>query len=121
MKTSINQKTNTKFLYWQIDQIKSYKNSKRLKWYYANHYEDMQRLGIAQRQSKQTESKPGASPLHCWTLGRKSLVEVWCCGCGGREAWGDGSVATNAALGVALPGTFFSALVEKLLPFVSGN
>lgn len=57
--------------------------------------------------------KPGALPLHGGTLGRQSLVEVRCCGGGGREAWGDGTSATNAALSVTLPGTLFSALMEN--------
>lgn len=95
-----------------MDQIKSYK-TQGIKRYYANHSKDMQRLGVAQKERKQTQSKPRASPLHRWALGRQSLVEVRCCGGGWGEARGDGAGATNAALCVTLPGTLFSALMRN--------
>lgn len=96
----------------QVDQIISYK-TEGIKWYYANHSKDMQRLGVAQRVAKQMRSKQRGSPLHRWALGWQSLVEVRCCWGGRGEAWSDGAGATNAALCVTLPGGFFSALMRK--------
>lgn len=112
MKTRINQRQTRISSSGQVDQIKPYK-TQGIKRYYANHSKDMQRLGVAQKERKQTQSKPRASPLHRWALGRQSLVEVRCCGGGWGEAWGDGAGATNAALRVTLPGTLFSALMRN--------
>lgn len=97
----------------QMDQIKSCR-TQGIKLYYANHSKGMQRLGTAQRK-KQTKDRQRDSPLHRWALGRQSLVEVRCCRGSWGKAWGDGASSTNAALRVALPGTFFSALMGEIV------